>query len=216
MSELKPGVIRIDLVSDSKPRKSDRTRATILNGALEFLWIRPFREMTVAELMSITGVSRSAFYQYFKDLHEPMEILLQGVAEAIFEAVEPWLNGTGDAPVLLQQSLAGLVEVCYEQGPILRAVAEASTTDERLERAWADFLAKFDEAVCSRIREHQEIGLIPAFDALPVAIALNRLDASVIIDAFGRHPRSNPEPVREAITRIWMSTLYPSTYIPDA
>jgi len=84
--------------------------------------------MTVAELMSITGVGRSAFYQYFKDLHELMETLLQGVAEAIFEAADPWLNGEGDASVLLPQSLAALVEVCYESGPILRAVAEASTT----------------------------------------------------------------------------------------
>ena len=45
----------------------------ILNSAQEFLWTRPFREMTVGELMSITGTGRSAFYQYFKDLHELME-----------------------------------------------------------------------------------------------------------------------------------------------
>jgi hypothetical protein len=35
----------------------------------------------------------------------------------------------------------------------------------------------------------------------------------LFIHAFGRHPRSNPEPVREAITRIWMSTLYQSRYV---
>jgi len=169
--------------------------------------------MTVAELMSITGVGRSAFYQYFKDLHDLMEILLQGVAEAIFAAADPWFNGEGDATALLQQSLTGLVEVCYERGPILRAVAEASTTDERLERAWADFLAEFDDAVSNRIEQHQAKGLIPKFDARPVAVALNRLDASLVIHAFGHHPRSNPEPVREAITRIWMSTLYQSRYI---
>ena len=216
MSDSKPQLISVSTVADSKLRKSDRTRGAILDGALEFLWTRPFREMTVTELMSITGVSRSAFYQYFHDLHELMEILLQGVAEAIFEASDPWLNGEGDASVLLPQSLAALVEVCYESGPILRAVAEASTTDERLECAWAAFLTAFDDAVSERIEQHQAEGLIPKFDARPVAIALNRLDASLVIDAFGRHPRSNPEPVREAITRIWMSTLYQSNYKPDS
>ncbi len=168
--------------------------------------------MTVAELMSITGVGRSAFYQYFKDLHELMETLLQGVAEAVFAAADPWLNGEGDAAASLQQSLAGLVDVCYERGPILRAVAEASTTDERLERAWAVFLAEFDDVVSHRIEKHQAEGLISKFDARPVATALNRLDASLLIHAFGRHPRSNPESVREALTRIWMSTLYWSRY----
>ena len=185
----------------------------ILNSAQEFLWTRPFREMTVGELMSITGTGRSAFYQYFKDLHELMETLLQGAAEDILAAVEPWFSGEGDATILLQKSLVGLVEVCHERGPILRAVVEASTTDERLERAWADFLAEFDDAVSNKIEQHQADGLISKFDARPVAIALNRLDTSLFIHTFGRHPRGNPEPVREAITRIWMSTLYQSRYI---
>jgi len=46
---------RINLVADIKPviRKSDRTRQAILDAAVEFLWVRPFRDMTVAELMTI-------------------------------------------------------------------------------------------------------------------------------------------------------------------
>jgi len=214
MSEIKPQLIKVVSDDSPAPRKSERTRNAILNGAMGFLWARPFREMTVAELMSITGVTRSAFYQYFKGLHESMETLLQGVAEAIFEAAEPWFNGEGDATELLEQSLSGLVEVCYERGPILRAVAEASTSDERLERAWADFLSQFDDAVCEQIEKHQKAGLISEFDARPVAVALNRLNASMVIDAFGRHPRNNPEPVRLALTRVWMSTLYKSTFAP--
>lgn len=215
MSEKKPRLIKVDSVVKLTARKSDRTRAAILSGALEFLWAHPFRDMTVAALMSITGVSRSAFYQYFKDLHELMDTLLKDVEVAIFEAVEPWFKDNGDAIILLNQSLTGLVEVCYEQGPILRAVADASTTDEHLEHAWADFLTEFDDAVSNHIEKHQEAGLIPKFEARPVAIALNRLDASLFIDAFGHHPRSNPEQVREAITRIWVSTLYQSTYTPN-
>jgi len=209
VSDFKPQLIHLGSNPGPKTRKSDQTRAAILNSALEFLWAQPFREMTVAELMSITGVSRSAFYQYFKDLHELMETLLQGVAEAIFVAAEPWFNGEGEATALLQQSLTLLVQACYERGPILRAVVEASTTDERLERAWADFLTEFDDAISKQIEQQQIKGLISKFDARPVAVALNRMDASLFIHAFGRHPRSNPEPIREAITRIWISTLYP-------
>lgn len=208
MPELKSHLFRHQTSSNPAPRKSDRTRASILSGALKFLWIHPFREMTVAELMSITGVSRSAFYQYFKDLHELMETLLQGVEQAIFEAAEPWFLGEGDAPALLHQSLCGLVDVCFEYGPILRAVAEASTTDERLEQTWAGFLGKFDDAVSDRIEKYQESGSIPQFDPRPIAIALNRMDVSMLIHAFGRHPRNNHEPVRDALIRIWMSTLY--------
>ena len=55
-------------------RKSERTRQAILDAALNFLWTHPFRELTVGELMSLAGTSRSAFYQYFEDLHELMEV----------------------------------------------------------------------------------------------------------------------------------------------
>lgn len=210
MSQIRRPRIQLKAVARTAqvPRKSERTHQAILDSALEFLWSNPFREMTVAELMSITAISRSAFYRYFDDLHDLMETLLQGIEEDIFEAAVPWLTGEGDPISLLHESLVGLVRVCYERGPILRAVADASTTDARLERSWATFLGKFDDAVTARIEQHQAEGLIPAFDARPVAIALNRLDASLLIQAFGRRPRSQQEPVRKAIIRIWTSTLY--------
>ena len=97
----------------------------------------------------------------------------------------------------------------------MRAVMEASTTDERLELAWAEFLSYFDDAVTDQIEKHQAAGLISKFEARPVAVAFNQLDSALFIGAFGRHPRSNPEHVRDAITRIWMSTPYPSTYPLD-
>ncbi|MEO2045041.1 MAG: TetR/AcrR family transcriptional regulator [Pirellulales bacterium] len=133
---LRPSILLKPVVRSAPvPRKSERTRQSILDGALEFLWSLPFREMTVAELMSITGTSRSAFYRYFNDLHNLMETLLQGIEEDLFEAATPWLRGGGEPIALLHESLAGLVRVCYQRGPILRAVADASTTDPLLERS---------------------------------------------------------------------------------
>lgn len=200
--------------SASQPRKSERTRKAILDSALELLWSRPFRAITVADLMSITGAGRSAFYQYFDDLYGVMELLLLRLEEDIMEAAVPWFTGEGEPIDLLHQSLAELVRVCYENGPVLRAVSDASTTDERLEKSWSKFLGVFDDAVTARIEQQQAEGKISAFDARPVAVALNRLDACLLIHAFGRHPRHNPEPVLEAITRIWTSTLYASRYLP--
>ena len=63
----------------SKIGKSERTRAAILNSALDFIWSHPFRDMTVSSLMASTGMGRSAFYKYFKDLHELMEALLESL-----------------------------------------------------------------------------------------------------------------------------------------
>jgi AcrR family transcriptional regulator len=195
--------------------KSERTRAEILNTALDFVWSQPFREMTVQSLMASTGVGRSSFYQYFKDLHEMMETLLVMLQDEIFDIAEPWIAGVGDPVALMREALAGLVRVGYQRGPIYRAFADAAATDKRFEKAWVQFLGRFDDAACARIEADQKQGLIPDFDARPVAIALNRLDAYTLIEAFGQRPRRQPEPVREALARIWISTLYGSEWLEN-
>jgi AcrR family transcriptional regulator len=193
--------------------KSERSRAAILNAALDFIWAYPFRDMTVSSLMASTGMGRSAFYQYFKDLHDLMETLLNMLKDEVFGVTGPWFDGAGDPVALLNESLAGLVDVCYRLGPILRAADDAAASDKRLEKAWSEFFDEFDDAVTTRIEADQEQGLIPNFDARPVAIALNRLDAYTLIEAFGQHPRSKPEPVLEALVRVWISTLYGSKWL---
>ena len=205
--------IHVNPQPSRKIGKSERTRAAILNAAVDFLWTHPFRDMTVNSLMAPTGVGRSAFYQYFKDLHELMEILLDTVKGEVMAATGPWFTGVGDPVVLLNESLDGLVEVCYQQGPILRATTDAATTDDRLEKAWTQFVKQFNDGVTTRIEADQAQGLILDFDARPVAIALNLMDAYTLIEAFGRRPRSKREPVREALGRIWISTLYGSEWL---
>lgn len=214
MSDIKkPSPLQVSPQPSTKIGKSERTRAAILNSALDFIWSHPFRDMKVSVLMASTGVSRSAFYQYFNDLHEVMENLLAMLQGEIFEAAGPWVAGVGDPVVLVNESLEGLVRICYQQGPLVRAVADAATTDERFEKDWKQFLGQFDDAACARIEADQKQGLIPDFDARPVAVALNRLDAYTIIEAFGQRPRSKPKPIQEALSRVWVSTLYGSEWL---
>ena len=189
--------------------KAERTRTEILEAAVEFLWTHRFRDLTIGNLMEGTSVGRSAFYQYFGDLYELAESLLRGLEVEIFAVAADWLGGDGDPVPLLEKSLSGLVDVTYERGPILKAVSDASRSDGRLEKEWNRFLGQFDDAVERKIVQDQAAGLIASFDARPVAMALNRMDASLLIQAFGSRPRSKPEPIREALIRVWTSTLYP-------
>ena len=215
MSVIKKSIppLRVKPEQTLKIEKAARTRAAILNAALEFVWSHPFRDLTVNALMTSTGLSRSAFYQYFKDLHEVMESLLDLLKDEIFEVTEPWIGSVGDPVALIADSISGLVHLCYERGPFLRAFTDAAATDERFEEAWNQFLAQFDDAASARIEADQAQGLIPDFDVRPVAIALNRLNAFTIIEAFGQRPRRQPEPVQEALARIWISSLYGSEWL---
>ena len=199
MSDItKPSPLQVSPQPSSRIGKSERTRAAILNSALDFIWSHPFRDLKVESLMAPTGVSRSAFYQYFKDLHELMETLLDMLRSEVMAVTGPWFEGVGDPVVLLSESLDGLVDVCYHRGPILRAIDDAAATDTRLEKAWTQFFGEFNDAVTARIEADQSQGLIPDFAARPVAIALNHLDAYTLIEAFvKRHVRMGESSVRE-------------------
>lgn len=106
---------------------------------------------------------------------------------------------------------------------VLKAVADVAPSDERLEQVWVSFLAAFDGIVSNKNSEDQSGGLTPAFDSLPVARALNRMNAAFLINAFGRPPNLKKPGVTAAIARIWIATLYPSAsptliegMLPDA
>ena len=192
-------------------RKSEQTRARILDGAMQLLWSAPYRELTVSTLMAHVGVSRPAFYQYFQDLHGLMEELLRIMREDLLEATRPWFAGEGDPVTAMRQSLRAMTGVSYEWGPFIRAVSDAATADGWLERTWFAFLNEFDVAVAERIGQLQLLRDSPSLDPMTVAVSLNRLNVSMIVFAFGRRPRRDPGPVCEALTRIWVATLHPET-----
>jgi AcrR family transcriptional regulator len=180
----------------------------ILRAAVRFLSRRPFRTMSVGELMADTALSRPAFYQYFRDLHDLMESLLDVVRDAILAKANPWIAGEGEPLEALHVALRGVVEAGVEHGAVLRAVTEAAPFDQRLERAWRGFMRRWDDVVTARIEAQQVAGLVAPFDARPVAMALNAMDASTVVQAFGRRPHADPEAVLAAIHRIWTGALY--------
>ena len=199
----------------SRVTKSDRTRATIQNAALEFVWSRPFREMNVQSLMATTNLSRASFYQYFDDIHQLMRGLLDTLEQEIFVSVAPWIEGVGDPVLLTKEALVGLTRACYERGPFLQAISDAARTDGQFERDWSQFLRAFDDAGFARVEADQAQGLIAEFDSRHVIAALNRLNASTLIAEFGKRPRGNPELVQDALSRVWISTLYGAEWVEN-
>lgn len=59
--------------------------------------------------MASTDLSRSAFYQYFDDVHHLMKTLLDMLAEEIFASVSLWFEGVGD-PRRIAERNAGRID----------------------------------------------------------------------------------------------------------
>ena len=193
--------------------KGDRTKLAIVNAALEFLWSHPFREMNVSVLMSKTGIARSAFYQYFDDLHQLMEYMMTRLEKEIMQEASAWFSGHGNPVALLRESLEKIVNVFYFRGPLISAIADAAATDVRVEQAWQGMLERFDAAVLNRVQSDQELGLIRSFDATYLTVALNRMDAFTCVWAFGKHPRKEVNPITDVFVHVWVSSLYGNEHL---
>jgi AcrR family transcriptional regulator len=207
-----PSAIPEPQAPNGKNRASRHTpaeaRREITQSAVCFLSAHVFRDLTVANLMAETTLSRPAFYQYFHDLHDLLVSLLDEVEASMHAVANPWIAGEGEPLAALRDSLGGVVGKCVEHGPVLRAVYEAAPLDQKLEAAWSAFMVRWDDAVSARIEAHQQAGLIGPLDPRRTAKALNALDAAVLIAEFGRSPQGDPEAVLDTLHAIWVGALY--------
>ena len=99
------------------------------------------------------------------------------------------------------------VRVYSRHGPLLRAVAEAGAADPSLTPAQAAIRQRFDELVADALHR-SDAGAGKAFeDVMETAHALNLLNESYLLEAFGREPRVSTEVAIVTLTEIWAAVL---------
>lgn len=197
-------------------RRPEEAERTILAAAQAFLEERPFREMTVEGIMIRTGLSRPAFYAYFRDRYDLVTRLLEGVGGLLFALDWRWLSGeSGDEAreVLIGVLRAGS-QTFVEYGPVLRAIADAAGYDARVEQVYRyGLIERLIGAVAGRISRDVEAGLSPAdLEPEETARALVLMTERYLLDAFGR-PEHRPSGEERAavfatLEGIWVRTLY--------
>ena len=206
-----------DSVSRRRRRRPEEAERAILAAARSFLESNPFREMTVEGVMVRTGLSRPAFYAYFRDRYEVVTRLLEGIGGLLFALDWRWLSGgevEEEARDVLVDALRAGSRTFVEYGPVLRAIADAAGYDARVEQVYRHgLIERLVGAVASRISRDVEAGLSPAdLEPEQTARALVLMTERYLLDAFGR-PESRPSgeeraAVFAALEGIWVRTLY--------
>src|SRR5918998_550572 len=196
-------------------RKPEEAERTILAAGRAFLEERPFREMTVEGVMVRTGLSRPAFYAYFRDRYDLVTRLLEGVGGLLFALDWRWLSGGEDeARDVLVDALRAGSRTFVEYGPVLRAIADAAGYDARVEQVYRyGLIERLVAAVGARISRDIEAGISPGtLDSEETARALVLMTERYLLDAFGR-PERRPSRRESAavfgtLEEIWVRTLY--------
>ena len=203
------GSVQVEPGRRRRRRRQD-SEQEILEAAGRLLWERPFRELTVDDLMAATSQSRTAFYRHFTDRQDLLVHLIRDLNEELWEMSADWLRGSGDPLVEGRESLERLADVYAAHGPLLRAIAEAASHDADVEGVYRNLVQGFVDATAARIRRDAAAGRTSLAHPDQVAAALVWMTERHLTATFGRAGATDADRTvtLETLFTIWMRTLY--------
>jgi TetR/AcrR family transcriptional regulator, ethionamide resistance regulator len=191
-------------------RRREDSEQEILEAAERLLRERPFRELTVDDLMAATTQSRTAFYRHFTGRQDLLIRLLSDLNQELWEVSEGWFQGGGDALAEAREALERLAGVYQAHGPVLLAMAEAAHHDDEVERVYGALVQGFADGVVARLERDAAAGRASLPHPGEVAAALVWMTERQLAVTFGRQETSAAErtAAAEALYTIWTRTLY--------
>ena len=198
---------RIEL-RDRRRRRREESEREILDAAAALLRERPYRDFTVDDVMASAGQSRTAFYRHFKDRQDLVIRLLGDLAAELYETASTWLAGGGDPLAEGHEATARLVRGWARHGPLLRAIGEAASHDDEVERVYRDLVQIFIDATSERLERDAAAGRALVPDVRETGIALCWMTERYLTITFGRPGSGDPATATEVLHAIWMRALY--------
>jgi len=190
-------------------RTPEAAEREIVEAAEALLREKPFRDLTVDDLMRRTGLSRPSFYVYFRDRHDLVLKVVEHIGGELFAMSERWYSGTGEGSALVREAIDGVVGVFAEHGPVLRALADAASEDPRVEAAYLALIQRFVDATARHIEQEIAAGRVLPLDPVSSATALTWMMERYLQLKLGRaNDHQDVGPIADTLTTIWSRVLY--------
>jgi TetR/AcrR family transcriptional regulator, ethionamide resistance regulator len=168
-----------------------------------------YTDLNIERIATRAGISRTAFYFYFRDKRELLLRLTEDVTDELYRQGDIWFSGEGEPAAELQEALRNISRLYREHGAVLGAIVEAAAIDDEVAVFWHAIVDRFVHATCRRIEDLQRIGRAAvAGDARATAFAL----CWMIERAFNQQIALG-EPIAdhalvEALTGIFVRAVY--------
>ena len=189
-------------------RSPEVAEQEIIDAAEGFLRERPFRELTVDEVMRRTDLSRPSFYVYFRDRHHLVLKVVERLSAESAAGADIWYQAEGSGREVIREATAAVVDVFVRHGAVMQALADAAADDVAVEAAYRGSLEFFIETTARHIEREVEAGNMLPCNVWETARALSIMNQRYLTAVLGRHPVAEPEVVIDTITTIWVRTLY--------
>src|SRR6185437_8640324 len=99
-----------------------------------------YSDLNIERIAKRAGISRTAFYFYFRDKRELLMRLTEDVNELLYQQADIWFSGAGAPEPEIRQALTNIAALYAEHGVLLRAIVEVSTYDDEVAGFWRAML----------------------------------------------------------------------------
>lgn len=193
-----------------RPSGDDRQQA-ILATADRLLQDRLFAEISVDDLARGAGLSRPAFYFYFKSKEAVLLSLLEPVvarADAEFDDAVRQLPQ--DPKRVWRNSIDAFFTVFSAHRSLSRAATAASATSSEIRAVWLGFMQKWIDRIAAIITAERARGAAPqTIPATDLATSLLQMNERTMMAALATEgPAVDETRVVDTLTHVWVSSIY--------
>ena len=167
-----------------------------------------YADLNIERIATRAGISRTAFYFYFRDKRELLLRLTEDVNEQLFQQADIWFSGDGEPEPEMREALTNIAALYGEHGVLLGAIVEVSTYDEEVAEFWRGLLGRFIEATRRRIEAEQRAGRAVADDALATAFALCWMTERTMYQHLVQREPFPASAMVDALVGIWLRSVY--------
>ena len=197
-----------------RPNRGEERRVALLASLERLLECRPLAEISIEDIASGAGVTRSAFYFYFPTKAAAVATILREVFDAMIAATSDFFErDIGTPRERLGDSLSRGAAAWHAHGNLVLALLDAAGSDPDIRRVFDQWVDTYAELTANRIEAERATGRAPdgidARDLAGVLIGMNQR-------AFERDLRYQASPKQidrtiSALVETWASAVYHDT-----
>jgi AcrR family transcriptional regulator len=190
--------------------KREAVQAAVLAATEELLSEgASYADLNIERIATRAGISRTAFYFYFRDKRDLLTRLTADVAELLYQQAEIWFSGEGDDPEAeIREALTNISALYDEHGVLLQAIVEVSTYDDEVAQAWHGLLGRFVDATRVRIEAERAAGRAVADHPQATAFALCWMAEHTMYQHSVQGQPFATDQMVEALVGIWLRSVY--------
>ena len=185
----------------------------ILAATMRLMETRAFDDISVADILTEAGVSRTTFYFYFASKVSVLRALLEQAMADIFDTVQPFLARSEDdsREEALERSIRAVTVAWHRHRIVLRATAHHWHSDPELKELWLSIVEKFLAAGAAEIERERAAGEITSAESARTlaAILFWGTERILYIAGLGLEPTLKGEEAAVGpLVALWRGTLY--------